>query len=69
MEMNEETIEESESRSRHSETASGDSRLSGGDDAGGHVQSSLSFERICCLAVRTASSFTLEVTGLFVALG
>ena len=39
------------------------------DDVGGHVQSSRSFERICCLAARTASSATLEVTGLLVALG
>ena len=62
-------MEESESRSHHSEIASGESKASGGEEVGGHVQSSRSFERICCLAARTASSFTFEVTGLFVTLG
>ena len=61
--------EESESRSRHSDIASGKSKASEGKDVGGHVQSSRSFERICCLAIRTASSFTLEATDLLVALG
>lgn len=49
------------------------SESSGADDdldVGGHVQSSRSLERICCLAVRTASSFAFDVVGLFgVALG
>ena len=61
--------EESDSRSRHSDIASGESKVSRVEDVGGHVQSSRSFERICCLAARTASSFTFEVTGFFVALG
>ena len=61
--------EESESRSRHSDMASAESKVSRVEDVGGHVQSSRSFERICCLAARTASSFTLEVTGFLVALG
>lgn len=66
-----EAREESESRSRHSTMASWESRVSGrDDDVGGHVQSSLSLERICCLAVRTTSSFAFDVVGLFgVALG
>ena len=62
-------IEESESRSRHSDMASAVSKVSRAEDVGGQVQSSRSFERICCLAARTVSSFTLEVTGFFVALG
>lgn len=64
-----EASEESESRSRHSEMASGESKASGGEDAGGQVQSSRSFERICCFAVRTASWLTFELTAFFVALG
>ena len=64
-----EASEESESRSRHSVTASSGSKVSGRDDVGGQVQSSRSLERICCLAALTASSFAFEVTGLFVALG
>ena len=64
-----EAIEESESRSRHSGMVSSGSKRSGRDDVGGHVQSSRSLERMCCLAVRIASSFAFEVTGLFVALG
>ena len=64
-----EASEESESRSRHSVTASSESNVSERDDVGGQVQSSRSLERICCLAARTASSFALEVTGLFVVFG
>lgn len=62
-------IEESESRSRHSDMAWAESKVSRVEEVGGQVQSSRSFERICCLAARTASSFTLEVTGLLVTLG
>lgn len=65
-----EAREESESRSRHSTMASSESRASGGEDddvvGGGHVQSSRSLERICCLAVRTASSFAFDVASLLV---
>lgn len=52
--------------------ASSESRASGGEDddddvvGGGHVQSSRSLERICCLAVRTASSFAFDVASLLV---
>ena len=68
-----EASEESESRSRHSAMAYSESKgASGGVEGnvdGGQVQSSRSLDRICCFAVRTASSFALDVMGRFVARG